>query len=115
MIALALLLAPVPVASPLMADDEVVVTARRAREFRYRIGFDRKSRQLVCKVLKSTKDKPLDALLCETARSCVPTGIDPNSQPTEAQLTLIRACLNTGEKAAIARRAAELRAARTQS
>jgi hypothetical protein len=113
MIALALALASIQ-AVPI-TDDEIVVTAQRARNFRYRIGFEGKPRRLACKVLKSTGDKPLDALLCETARSCIPPGIDPNSKPTEEQLTLIRTCLNTGESAAVAKRASQLRAERSKS
>lgn len=115
MIALALALTAVQAAPVLAADDEIVVTAQRARKFRYRIGFTGKPRTLTCKTLKSSGDKALDVSLCEAARSCIPAGIDPNSQPSEPQLTTIRACLNKTERAAIEARAAELRAARAKS
>lgn len=104
--------APAPAAE---ADDAIVVTARRAREFRYRIGFDRKTKRLICRVLQTTGDKPLDRLLCESARSCVPAGVDPLSQPTEPQLAATRTCLNTGGNTAIATRAAQLRTERPKS
>lgn len=113
MIAMLIALAAVQAAPP--ADDPIVVTARRARAFRYRIAFAGKPRRLACKVLNSTGDEPLDALLCETVRWCIPAGIDPNSRPTDAQLTLIRTCLATGENAAVARRASQLRAERPKS
>lgn len=115
MIALALALAVLQTPAAPEQDEAIVVTAKRARDFRYRIGFDRKSKQLICRVLQTTGDMSLDKLLCETARSCVPAGVDPLSQPTEPQLVAMRTCLNSGGNTAIATRAAQLRAERPKS
>lgn len=87
-------------------DEEIVVTAERARKMRYFVGVGRRGGPVVCKVRRSSGDPILDKRICEAVRSCVPPDV------TEEQRDEVRACVLPLQADVVRGRAAELRAER---
>ncbi len=90
-------------------EEEVIVTAQRVRRISYRVGLDRKTKRIECRLLKSSGDPILDARICDMARACTPARV------TNKDRAKVLACITPREKAIIRERAAERRAERART
>jgi hypothetical protein len=68
--ALLLLAAQRAEAAPVAAEEDIVVTGERIRKLKFRIKLDKAGRT-VCRVTRSSGDREIDGLACDTARPCV--------------------------------------------
>lgn len=90
-------------------EEEVIVTAQRVRKISYRVGLNRRTKRIECKLLKSSGDRTLDARICEMARACTPANV------TNKDRAQVLACIKPRENVIIAERAAERRAERART